>query len=114
MRNIGNDAGQFHMENLGAAPDSSDYRFRFFGDRLKRIMMMRSINCNELAEQVFASPSTITGYRTGRRGPDVAQLTTLAKVLNVSADYLLGLKDEPEKLFQDESSQNPCDKKHIS
>jgi transcriptional regulator with XRE-family HTH domain len=114
MGNSGNDEGKFYMESPGAAPDSCEYRLRLFGDRLKRIMMMRSISCNELAKLIFASPSTITGYRTGRRGPDVAQLTTLARALNVSADYLLGLKDEPEKLFPDESTQNPCDKKHIS
>jgi transcriptional regulator with XRE-family HTH domain len=102
MGKNGKNERQLYIEDRETPAESSENKFRFFGERLKRIMMIRCVNCNELAAQVYAAPSTITGYRSGRRGPDVAQLTTLARALNVSVDYLLGLKDEPEKLISDD------------
>ncbi len=69
-------------------------KYRFFGCRLRHIMLMRDIRNSDLADAIFVSPSTISGYRTGRRSPDVEQLARIAQKLEVSADYLLGLCDE--------------------
>jgi transcriptional regulator with XRE-family HTH domain len=42
---------------------------------------------------MFVSPSTISGYRTGRRSPTVADLAAIVQILNVSADYLIGTSE---------------------
>lgn len=93
------------MEKFTCTSDnekSNNYKYSFFGDRLIHVMMIRGISCKELAERIYTAPSTVTGYRTGRRSPDVGELTIIAKELNVSLDYLLGLKATPDKLFEDE------------
>ena len=47
----------------------------------------------QLANAMFVSPSTISGYRTGRRSPTVADLAAIVQILNVSADYLIGTSE---------------------
>lgn len=69
-------------------------RYQEFGNRLIHVMNIRNISCKALAPILYTTPSALVGYRTGRRSPDVNMLRQLAKVLNVSADYLLGLSDE--------------------
>ena len=69
-------------------------KYQFFGNRLQQIMLIRNIQSLELADALFVTPSTISGYRTGRRSPDVEQLSLIAQKLEVSADYLLGLCDD--------------------
>ena len=71
------------------------YNFKTFGNRLRHIMMMRDITNQALAQKMFVSVSTISGYRTGRRSPTVEDLARLSRILDVSADYLIGLTDNP-------------------
>lgn len=71
----------------------NDNRYRLFGERLTLAMLKRNISNIELADEMYVSPSTISGYRTGRRSPTVADLASLASLLNVSADYLIGTID---------------------
>ena len=61
-------------------------KYKDFGDRLSLIMYKQNISNIQLANAMFVSPSTISGYRTGRRSPPVA-------ILNVSADYLIGTSE---------------------
>lgn len=74
--------------------EKEEKKYQFFGSRLQQIMLIRDIQNFELAEALFVTPSTISGYRTGRRSPDVEQLSLIAQKLEVSADYLLGLCDD--------------------
>lgn len=93
----------FEQTNFKYKPDSKEnYKFCFFGDRMVSAMNIRGVTCRELSERLFISPSAITGYRVGRRSPNVADLVAIATALNVSLDYLLGLKETPDKLYSDE------------
>ena len=65
-----------------------------FSQRLQHIMLIRHRQNIELALQLYLSPSTISGYRTGHRTPGIEQIAGLCRELNVSADYLLGLSDD--------------------
>lgn len=71
------------------------HKYQTFGSRLDDTMFCQNITNQELAKKMFVSSSTISGYRTGRRSPSVTDLAALSKILDVSADYLIGLKDEP-------------------
>ncbi len=92
-----------NLTNFKSKADSKgSYKFGFFGERMVHAMTIRGVSCKELSEQLFISPSAITGYRVGRRSPNVADLVAIATALNVSLDYLLGLKATPDKLYSDE------------
>lgn len=70
-------------------------KYKDFGDRLSLIMFQQNISNIQLANAMFVSPSTISGYRTGRRSPTVADLASMVRILNVSADYLIGTSEIP-------------------
>ena len=47
----------------------------------------------ELAEKLNISQKSISKYETGARKPSFETLTEMAKLFNVSTDYLLGISD---------------------
>jgi len=81
---------------------TNQYKFKEFGNRLDAVMFRQDISNQELAHQLYVSSSTISGYRTGRRSPAVDDLAAIAKILDVSADYLLGLTSVPKTKEQSE------------
>lgn len=69
-----------------------------FPKRLKEIMKERGENQTSLAKKiteqyVTIQRQTISLYMNGQSKPDTERLTAIAKVLDVSADWLLGLSD---------------------
>lgn len=71
-----------------------------FPKRLKEIMEKRGENQTSLAKKiteqyVTIQRQTISLYMNGQSKPDTERLTAIAKVLDVSADWLLGLVDTP-------------------
>lgn len=87
------------MANCKRKKFKDEIKYYRFGSRLQHVMLVRDMQNFELADALFVAPSTISGYRTGRRSPDVEQLALLARELHVSADYLLGLCDDSRYLF---------------
>lgn len=77
------------MENLTLNENS----FASFKDRLKEAMNIRGINQRQLAEKIKVTPQSISYYYNGSRLPDANVLRDIAKALEVSADYLLGMSD---------------------
>jgi transcriptional regulator with XRE-family HTH domain len=75
--------------------ETKKYKYAVFGERMNEMMFRRNISNKELANRMYVSVSTISGYRTGRRSPAVNDLATIATELESSADYLLGLKEQP-------------------
>ena len=53
----------------------------------------KGITQEEIANYLGFSRPTYTAYESGRRKPDQDTLVKIARYLNVSADYLLGLSD---------------------
>lgn len=66
------------------------------GERLKKAMKERGFTQVRLADEALLTQRTISNYITGRRGRYFEVLKGICMVLNVSADYLLGLTDEME------------------
>ncbi len=58
------------------------------------------LNQEELAAKVGVSQKSISKYERGTRRPNYETLTAMAKLFNVSVDYLLGTDNE---MFTDES-----------
>ncbi len=73
-----------------------------FGERVHLIRRRRKMTQQALGDAVGVTKATIFRVEKGDfvdvKGQTIAKM---AKTLNVSADYLLGLKDEPEPLDKD-------------
>lgn len=65
-----------------------------FSDRLKIAMQLRECSVAELAASSYLTKSAICGYRSGQRSPNVDTLRLISKNLDVSADFLIGLKED--------------------
>lgn len=66
-----------------------------FGDILFQLRAERGIYQKQLAEYLSVSIGTISNYENGVHSPDLNTLCRIAEYFNVSADYLLGLTDNP-------------------
>ena len=64
-----------------------------FKYRLREVLAENGISQNALAKKLFMSQTIINKYCTGKREPSLDTLIAICKVLDVSADYLLGLVD---------------------
>lgn len=64
-----------------------------FGERLKEARLKKKLTQEELAKQIGVAKSTLTGYEKGNREPDFFKIQKLTSILDVNADYLLGVED---------------------
>lgn len=68
---------------------------KVFGERLASLM--DGLSQKQLAEAVGISQQTVSRYLAGRHIPDAQILIKFCRYFEVSADYLLGLKDKTDK-----------------
>ncbi len=66
--------------------------------RVKKIRKSRGEQQKDLADAIGATQATISDIENGRRATTFDRLAAICKHYNVSADYLLGLIDEPRPL----------------
>jgi len=64
-----------------------------FQERFIAALKQTMLNQKEIAEKCGIHPSCLTQYKKGESEPTLTTLFELCKVLNVSADYLLGLSE---------------------
>ncbi len=64
-----------------------------FGKRLEQLLLEKGISQGEFAEAVGCSRQSVNFYILGKRNPDIALAGEMAKYLDVSCDYLVGLSD---------------------
>lgn len=62
-----------------------------FGERLRQLRKQKNLTQKQLAELVGVTNSIISFYEVGDRMPSPEMIVKLAKALNVSTDYLLGM-----------------------
>lgn len=67
----------------------------FINKRLAKVLKENNITQRELAERTGTTECTISRYVSGERVPHANNLCKIAKALNVSTDYLVGLSNEP-------------------
>jgi transcriptional regulator with XRE-family HTH domain len=65
-----------------------------FAERFDRIMTIRDVQNQELAHAIYVSTSAVSGWRNGRRMPDLQKVFFICCALQVSSDYLLGISDD--------------------
>lgn len=65
-----------------------------FSEKLNEIMNAQKIYPTELSKKSGVDRKLIYSYLNGVNAPSTNNLRRLAKALNVSADYLLGLSEQ--------------------
>ena len=63
-------------------------------DRLDYLMRLNNLTNIALSEIMCCAESTISGYRTGRRVPDIFVICHLSTIFGVTPNYFLGFTDE--------------------
>lgn len=64
-----------------------------FRKRLKEVLKTNNVNQSELARKLNIERQGITNYKNGTSIPSLDTFKNMCKLLDVSADYLLGLED---------------------
>ena len=67
-----------------------------FGNALKTLRLKENMTQAQLAQKLGVTKSIISAYETGLRLPSYDILIHIAKIYNVSTDYLLGLEKKDE------------------
>ena len=67
--------------------------------RLKSLREDNNFTQKEIAEKLFTTQPQYYRYESGYRNLPCELVIILAEIYNVSIDYILGLSDEPRKLF---------------
>jgi transcriptional regulator with XRE-family HTH domain len=66
-----------------------------FNENLRTARERKGISQKDLAESIGVAKSTYSLYESGNREPNVQTIKKIADALNVSADELLGIDEEP-------------------
>ena len=61
------------------------------GERIRAAREIKRLSTAQLAERIPCSERSVQGWEAGSARPKYEQIVGLARVLEVSADYLLGL-----------------------
>lgn len=72
------------------------------GERLQELRKDRRLSQKELAKKLNLSPYTISSYERNCSDPNDEDKIKIAKLLNVSLDYLLGLTNQCSSYYHDE------------
>jgi len=67
-----------------------------FGNTLKTLRLKENMTQAQLAQKLGLTKSVISAYETGLRLPSYDILIHIAKIYNVSTDYLLGIENKQE------------------
>lgn len=67
----------------------------FRGDRLRDARLKQQLTQDELAERAGMGQGQMNKYENGKSDPSLEVIIRLSQELDVSADWLLGLVDDP-------------------
>ncbi len=73
---------------------------KIFHSRLIALRKEKQLTQEELAGIINKKRSTVSGYETEGKEPDIETLCVLAKYFGVTTDYLLGYSDERDHIEQ--------------
>ena len=65
-------------------------------NKLKTLRIQRQMTLKDVACRVGVSKSIISAYENGSRRPSYEMLIKLARLFNVTTDYLLGLEQKKQ------------------
>lgn len=66
---------------------------KIFGERIKECLKEKNITQKAFARALNVQPSTLCEWLSDHNEPPMQSIVDIAKLLDVSTDYLLGLKE---------------------
>lgn len=66
---------------------------RIFGERVKQTLKEQGITQKKLAQTLNVQPSTLCEWLNDNNEPSMQTIVDIAKILGVSTDFLLGVKE---------------------
>lgn len=85
----------------------------FRGDRLRLARVARDISQEDLANAIGIEQSQVTRYEGGKRDPSPEVIVRIARELEVTADWLLGLVDDPQARLE-EKDLSPAERQLLA
>lgn len=67
-----------------------------FGRRVKLLRLQKGMSQVSLAQILGVTPTQVSDMEKGKTSTSLDRLVILCQTLDVSADYLLGLRDTPK------------------
>lgn len=67
-----------------------------FGNRLRTLRLKANMTQGELAKKLNLTKSVVSAYETDLRLPSYDVLINIARIYNVSTDFLLGVENKQE------------------
>ena len=64
------------------------------GERIKELRKEKRLTQSQLAKEIGYTQQIVADWETSKKKPASDAIIALAKFFDVSADYILGLKDE--------------------
>ena len=61
--------------------------------RIRELRKLNNLTQTQLAEKLQTTQNTISLWELGKSCPDVESIILICKLFDISADYLLGLKE---------------------
>lgn len=83
-----------NFEHFDAILQRRNNMYYLFGKRFYELRKEHNYTQHKLAKLLNISRSTISKYETGDLFPEIHTLIKIAKLFNVSLDYLIGLSDK--------------------
>jgi transcriptional regulator with XRE-family HTH domain len=85
------------------------------GNKIRKRLKELSMSQKDLADNLNISPSTLSGYLTGYRTPDLNTVSKLAKALDVPVSYLIeDVNDGVDYISESPTSFSVKEKKDIA
>lgn len=69
-----------------------------FGRRLVTARTRRDFKAGELAKRAGIHPTLLSHYEHNERAPAIENIRKLARALNITADFLLGLSTDTRRI----------------
>lgn len=67
-----------------------------FHEQLRKIRKSREMTQRDVYLKLQVSPNCYASWEQGRTQPDIESIKKLCEIFSVSADYLLGIKDDED------------------
>ncbi len=71
-----------------------EFNRALFAERLKELRTEKNMGQNALAKALKLSNASVSYWETGKQVPSAEAVYKIAQFFNVSADFLLGLKED--------------------
>lgn len=85
-------------------------RLRLFGFRLSCLLSERKMAQVDLAKRLGLADNSVSVYTKAKTFPNVAKLVEIAKIFNVSTDYLTGLTDDRKGIYKNDNAESGAEK----